>query len=136
MNKELNSAPAQPWTLLIVDDEAGLHDVSRLVLKRLSYGGRPVEIISAHSAEEARKIIETRRDIAVALVDVVMEDDQAGLTLVRDMREVYGMNLTRIILRTGNPGLAPEREVIQHFQIDDYRDKTELTSDRLYTSVS
>ena len=114
MNKELNSAPAQPWTLLIVDDEAGLHDVSRLVLKRLSYGGRPVEIISAHSAEEARKIIETRRDIAVALVDVVMEDDQAGLTLVRDMREVYGMNLTRIILRTGNPGLAPEREVIQH----------------------
>jgi len=135
MHKELNSAPAQPWTLLIVDDEAGLHDVSRLVLKRLSYGGRPVEIISAHSAEEARKIIETRRDIAVALVDVVMEDDQAGLTLVRDMREVYGMNLTRIILRTGNPGLAPEREVIQHFQIDDYRDKTELTSDRLYTSV-
>lgn len=127
--------PPQPWALLIVDDEAGLHDVSRLVLKRLSYGGRAVEIISAYSAAEARAIIEKRRDIAVALVDVVMEDDQAGLALVRDMREVYGMNLTRIILRTGNPGLAPEREVIQHFQIDDYRDKTELTSDRLFTSA-
>ncbi len=120
---------------MIVDDEVGMHEVSRLVLKRLVFAGRPVDIISAYSAKEAREIIEHRRDIAVALIDVVMEDDQAGLALVRDMREVYGMALTRIILRTGNPGLAPEREVIKHFQIDDYRDKTELTADRLYTSV-
>jgi response regulator RpfG family c-di-GMP phosphodiesterase len=136
MNQEMVvSAVAHPWVLLIVDDESGLHDVSKLVLKRLQYHGRPLEILSAYSAFEAREILETRRDVAVALIDVVMEDDQAGLTLVRDMRETYGLRSTRIILRTGNPGMAPEREVIDHFEIDDYRDKTELTSNRLYTAV-
>lgn len=125
----------QPWNVLIVDDEPGLHDVTRLVLKRLEFGGRPVRLFSVYSAKEARELLETNRDIAVAVVDVVMENDQAGLALVRDMRERFGMDLTRIILRTGNPGMAPEREVIQHFQIDDYRDKTELSADRLFTSV-
>lgn len=128
------SAPA-PWKVLIVDDEPGLHDVTKLVLKRLKFDGRPLQIMSAHSAQEARDYIENQRDIAVALVDVVMENDQAGLDLVRDIRDRYAMPLTRIILRTGNPGNAPEREVIEHFEIDDYRDKTELTSDRLFTAV-
>lgn len=125
----------KPLTVLVVDDEPGLHDVTRLVLKRMTFEGRPVEIISTYSATEARQYLDKNRDVAVALVDVVMESDQAGLELVKDMRGKYGMELTRIILRTGNPGLAPEREVIQHFEIDDYRDKTELTSNRLYTSV-
>jgi response regulator RpfG family c-di-GMP phosphodiesterase len=135
----LRFAPAdacvQPWTVLIVDDEPGLHDVTRLVLKRLQFADRPVRLLSAYSAEEARRVIEAHPDIAVAVVDVVMEHDQAGLELVRDIRARYGLGLTRIILRTGNPGTAPEREVIQHFEIDDYRDKTELTADRLYTAV-
>ena len=124
-----------PWKVLVVDDERALHDVTRLVLRRLTLGDRPVELISAYSAEEARAIVAETPDIAVALIDVVMENDQAGLELVRDIRERYDRPLTRIILRTGHPGLAPEREVIQHFEIDDYRDKTELTSDRLFTSV-
>lgn len=125
----------RPWTVLIVDDEPGLHDVTRLVLRRLRYNGRPVELISAYSAAEARQILAEQRDIAVAVVDVVMEDDRAGLDLVRDIRETYRLEATRIILRTGNPGMAPERTVIEHFEIDDYRDKSELTSDRLFTSV-
>lgn len=126
---------SNPWVLLIVDDEPGLHEVSKLVLKRLTYRERPLEILSAYSAAEAREILRNRRDIAVALVDVVMEDEHAGLTLIRDMREHYGMASTRIILRTGNPGMAPEREVTKHFEIDDYRDKSELTSERLYIAI-
>ena len=133
--QEPAGAVTRPWVVLIVDDEPGLHDVSKLVLKRLVYHDRPLEILSAYSGAQAREFIEQRRDIAVALIDVVMEDDQAGLTLIKDMRQTYRMATTRIILRTGNPGMAPEREVIQHFEIDDYRDKTELTSDRLYTAV-
>jgi response regulator RpfG family c-di-GMP phosphodiesterase len=128
-------APVEPWTVLIVDDEQGLHDVTRMVLKRLKFDGRPLRLLSAYSADEARTLIERHPEIAVAVVDVVMENDQAGLQLVMDIRARFRMELTRIILRTGNPGLAPEREVIQHFEIDDYRDKTELTADRLYTAV-
>lgn len=125
----------QPWKILVVDDEIGLHDVTRLVLRRMQYAGRPVELISAFSAKEAEEIIKVTPNIAVAIIDVVMENDQAGLDLVKIMRDHYSMNKIRIILRTGNPGMAPQREVIQHFEIDDYRDKTELTADRLFTAV-
>jgi response regulator RpfG family c-di-GMP phosphodiesterase len=125
----------QAWKILVVDDEAGLHDVTRLVLRRMQYAGHPVELISAYSAHEAEEIIKVTPNIAVAIVDVVMENDQAGLDLVKIIRNQYGMNKVRIILRTGNPGMAPQREVIQHFEIDDYRDKTELTADRLFTAV-
>ena len=125
----------QPWKILVVDDEAGIHDVTRLVLRRMKYDELPVELLSAYSAQEAEEVIKTTPNIAVAIIDVVMENDQAGLDLVKVIRNHYGMNRIRIILRTGNPGMAPEREVIQHFEIDDYRDKTELTADRLFTAV-
>lgn len=125
----------QPWKILVVDDEAGLHDVTRLVLRRMQYAGHSVELISAFTAREAEEIIKVTPNIAVAIIDVVMENDQAGLDLVKIIRDEYSMDKVRIILRTGNPGMAPQREVIQHFEIDDYRDKTELTADRLFTAV-
>jgi response regulator RpfG family c-di-GMP phosphodiesterase len=126
---------AKQWKILVVDDEPGLHSVTNLVLKRLQFSGRSLNILSALSADEGRKMFLANPDIAVAIIDVVMETDQAGLDLIKDVRDEYKMRMPRIILRTGNPGLAPEMEIIEHFQIDDYRDKTELTSDRLYTSV-
>ena len=125
----------QSWRILIVDDEIGIHDVSRLVLRTMRYAGHSVELISAFSAKEAEEIIKVTPNIAVAIVDVVMENDHSGLDLVKIMRGQYSMNKVRIILRTGNPGMAPQREVIQHFEIDDYRDKTELTADRLFIVV-
>ena len=125
----------QPWKILIVDDEKGLHDVTHLVLRKMHYAGRPIELISAYSAQEAEEIIKVTPNIAVAIIDVVMENDRAGLDLVKIIRNQYGMKTVRIILRTGNPGMAPEREVIQHFEIDDYRDKTDLTADRLFSVV-
>lgn len=118
-----------------MDDETGIHDVTRLVLRRMKYAEHPIELISAYSAQEAEEIIKVTPNIAVAIIDVVMENDQAGLGLVKIIRNNYSMNRVRIILRTGNPGMAPEREVIKHFEIDDYRDKTELTADRLFTAV-
>lgn len=124
-----------PWVVVIVDDEPDVHDVSRLVLSDLEYDGRTVEILSAHSGQEGRRLFEQRRDIAVALIDVVMEHDRAGLDLVKHLRDGLGNKLTRVILRTGQPGMAPEREIVAHFEIDDYKEKTELTADRLHTAV-
>ena len=42
----------------------------------------------------------------------------------------------RIILRTGQPGQAPERRVIVDYDINDYKAKTELTADKLFTSLT
>lgn len=126
---------APPWKVLIVDDEQDVHEITRLNVKRLRFAGRGLELLSALSAEQAKAILRHETDIAVALVDVVMETDNAGLELVNFIREELGNNKIRLIIRTGQPGAAPEREVIDHYDIDDYKDKTELTAQRLYTSL-
>ena len=123
-----------PWTLLLVDDEEDVLAVSRLVLDDLEFDDRPVRILTASSAREGIEVFE-REHIAVAFIDVVMETEHAGLDLVRHVREVQGNQTTRLILRTGNPGAAPAYEIVRHLEIDDYKEKTELTAERLETSV-
>jgi hypothetical protein len=101
----------------------------------MQYTGHPVNLFSAYSAKEAKEIIKVTPNIDVAIIDVVIKNDQAGLNFVKFIRTLYSMNKVRIILRTGNPRIAPQCEVTQHFEIDDYRDKTELTADPLFTTV-
>ncbi|WP_246138306.1 response regulator [Nitrospirillum viridazoti] len=95
-----------PWPILVVDDDEEVHIMTRLVLSRLTYKGRPLELLTARSAAEAAGILTRRGDIAVALLDIVMETDDAGLVLARRIREEFDNNDVRIVLRTGQPGQA------------------------------
>lgn len=131
----LKALATTPWKILLVDDEEDVIEVSRLVLEDLRFDGRPLDILDARSAQEARVMFEQHADIALAFIDVVMETEHAGLDLVKYVRDQLGNRHTRLILRTGNPGAAPQREIVQYFEIDDYKEKTELTADRLETSV-
>lgn len=124
-----------PWKLLVVDDEPDICALTRLCLRDFRFAERGLDILQAASAYEARKLLAEHRDIAVALVDIVMETDDAGLRLVEHIRKTLDNQLIRIVIRTGQPGAAPERFVIDHYDIDDYKDKTELTTTRLYTTV-
>lgn len=124
-----------PWKILIVDDEESIHDITKLALRGFEFVDRRVEFYHALSAKEAKGILESVDDIAVVLLDVVMESDTAGLDLVAYIRKEVQNNLIRIILRTGQPGQAPEKYVIDHFDINDYKEKTELTQTKLYTCV-
>ena len=65
-----------------------------------------------------------------------METDVAGLELVEYIRNEIKNETVRIILRTGQPGQAPERRVIVQYDINDYKAKTELTADKLFTSLT
>lgn len=123
------------WKVLIVDDQEDVHSVTRLVLSDLAFEGRPIVCQSAYSAAEAREVLRESSEIAVILLDVVMETVHAGLEVARYAREELHNRMVRIILRTGQPGEAPERNVVTELDINDYRSKTELTSDRLVTSV-
>lgn len=127
--------PGHVWKVLLVDDEPDIRAITRLCLKEFSFASRGLEFLEASSAAEARDLLGRHSDIAVALIDVVMETDDAGLKLVEYIRNELGNNLIRLIIRTGQPGMAPERYVIDHFDIDDYKDKAELTAARLYTTV-
>jgi response regulator RpfG family c-di-GMP phosphodiesterase len=123
------------WKVLIADDEQEVHNVTRLVLNGFSFDGRPVEFLSAYSAAEAYDVLEANPDTAVVLLDVVMEFDDAGLQLVRRIRQEMGNALIRIVLRTGQPGQAPEERVILEYDINDYKSKTELTATKLFTAM-
>ena len=124
-----------PWKILIVDDEPDVHTISRITLDPIVFKNRPVQLLDAYSAQEAKVILSSEKDIALILLDVVMEDDDAGLKLVKYIREVLVNNSVRIILRTGQPGMAPERQVIIDYDINDYKTKNELTSSNLFNTV-
>ncbi|MBL8297289.1 MAG: DUF3369 domain-containing protein [Rhodanobacteraceae bacterium] len=124
-----------PWKVLIVDDEPEVHNVTRLVLNNFRFAERPLELISAFSSREAEQLLLRHHDAAVVLLDVVMESEQAGLDLVRTIRERLGNQFVRIVLRTGQPGQAPEHEVIAAYDINDYKEKTELTAQKLATTL-
>ena len=131
----VKAAKIKPWKLLIVDDDEAVHSTTRLVLKDFAFEGAELEMHSAYSGAEALQIMAQNKEIAVILLDVVMEDSQAGLDCARMIRQNLGNKLVRIILRTGQPGSAPERRVIIDYDINDYKNKSELTSQRLFTTV-
>ncbi|MBY6263915.1 DUF3369 domain-containing protein [Azospirillum sp. 412522] len=124
-----------PWLILIVDDDHEVHAITRVVLGEMMFEERPVRFLSAYTARQARSLLIEHPGIAAILLDVVMETDDAGLKLVRHIREEMGNRQIRIILRTGQPGQAPEREVIAAYDINDYKAKSELTAQKLYTAA-
>ncbi|MEM9924995.1 MAG: ATP-binding protein [Cyanobacteria bacterium P01_D01_bin.50] len=123
------------WKILIVDDEAEIHDVTKLALDDFIFEDKYLNFFSAYSGEEAKQIIQENPDIAMILLDVIMENDKAGLELVQYVREILGNKLVQIILRTGQPGQIPEKTVIQEYDINGYKTKTELTRIKLFTIV-
>ncbi len=124
-----------PWKVLIVDDDIGVHDVTKLALKNLRVDNRPLSFTSVYSAKEAKSLLDENDDFAVAIIDVVMETSDAGLELTQYIRQELLNPHIRIIIRTGQAGQAPEKFVIDHYDINDYKDKTELNADKLYSSV-
>jgi response regulator RpfG family c-di-GMP phosphodiesterase len=123
------------WKVLIVDDEPEVHAVTKLALGDFVFQEKDLDFISAFDGEEAKKMFLEHDDIAVVLLDVVMETDDAGLKVADFIRNEANNHFTRIILRTGQPGQAPERDVIINYDINDYKSKTELTAQKLFTVV-
>ena len=121
--------------ILIVDDEPDIATVTQLSLRGLRYREHPVEFVTATTGVEALAAMRARPDTSVILLDVVMETATAGLNTCRAIREELGNHFVRILLRTGQPGIAPEKKTIDEYDIDGYLPKAELTTNRLYVAV-
>lgn len=128
-------AETTEYTILVVDDEPDIHLVTKMALKTMRFNGKKIKLLSAASAAEARKILQEYPDVGVILLDVVMESPTAGLDLVETIRGELRKNHVRIILRTGQPGSAPEKDVIEQYDIDGYLAKAEITGIKLYSTV-
>jgi response regulator RpfG family c-di-GMP phosphodiesterase len=133
-NNELSQDEAEEkWKVLIVDDEPEIHRVTKFVLSGFECEGKPLQFIHAYSGAEAKEKITENPDTAVIFLDVVMEDNDSGLQVVHYIRKILENHLVRVILRTGHPGEAPEKKVIVDYDINDYKEKTELTADKMFT---
>jgi signal transduction histidine kinase len=133
---EAPPAPGGRWKVAVIDDDPAVHDGTRFALYDYTLNRQGLEILSAYSADEGRALMRRHPDMAVVLLDVVMESEGAGLELVDYIRNELGNETVRIILRTGQPGQAPERRVIIDYDINDYKAKTELTADKLFTTLT
>jgi response regulator RpfG family c-di-GMP phosphodiesterase len=128
-------AAGEHWKILIADDDPEVHEVTKLALDGLRFNGQPLRFLHARSGREAVEMVEQTPDIALLLLDVVMERETAGLDAVDAIRNRLHNRMVRIVLRTGQPGQAPEREVVMRYDINDYKEKTELTAKKLFTLV-
>ena len=124
-----------PWKIMIVDDEEEVHSTTRMVLEGLSFEGRGLSFLSAYSGRDAKRLMIEHPDTAIMLLDVVMETEDSGLEVARYIRKELKNRFVRVILRTGHPGQAPEMEVVLQYDINDYKEKGELTFQKLYTTV-
>jgi CheY-like chemotaxis protein len=128
--------PIRPWKVLLVDDEDDMHAVLHMALKDMEVEGFPLQLFDARSVDEAKGLLAKHPDISLILLDIVMETELAGLSLVTYVRQVICNRLVQIVLVTGQPGYAPEHEVRTNYEIDGYRLKSELTVYNIYTSVN
>ena len=135
-DSEPRADQSRRWKIAVIDDEPAVHEGTRYALADYQLNGQGLEILSAYSAAEGRQLMRSHPDVAVVLLDVIMESDTAGLGLVEFIRGDLKNDTVRIILRTGQPGQAPERRVIVDYDINDYKAKTELTADKLFTALT
>lgn len=130
-----SQAALPPWRVLIVDDDVDVHVVTKFALSQANFEGRRLSFLHAYSGEEAMAVLQATPDIAVVLLDVIMETQDAGLQIARQIREDLHYKAVRIILRTGQPGQALEHRIITDYDINDFWCKTDLTNRKLFTTV-
>lgn len=124
------------WKILVVDDDTDVHEATELALRNIQILDRPLIFLHAYTAGEALEILVREHDIAVILLDVVMETEDAGLRTINAIRERLRLTNVRIVLRTGQPGHAPEIDTISRYDINDYTTKSELTRNKLFTTLT
>lgn len=125
----------KPWKVVVIDDDENIHALTNAVLKKFSYKEQPLEIVNGYSGEEACKLMNHHMDCAVLLLDIVMETDNAGFKVVDYVRNKLNNPFVRIVIRTGQPGQFNEKDIVKQYEINDYRDKTELTIQKLNTVI-
>lgn len=134
-NNSIFNDDKSSWSILIVDDDEEVHAVTKLALHDFEYDNKQLNLVSAYTAKQAKELLQEENNFAFILLDIVMESSDAGLKIIDFIRNELNNKLIRIIIRTGQPGYAPEQEIINLYDINDYKEKTELTATKLFTTT-
>ncbi len=123
------------WVILVVDDDPDVHAVTRMALHHFRYQGRPLQIVDCFSAQEALAILPTLPDLAVILLDVVMESESAGTRLARTIRATPRYDRVQIVVRTAAGGYGG-RAAFNDIPIHAFVWQSEVSKTRLESLVS
>jgi CheY-like chemotaxis protein len=128
--------PGERWVILVVDDDPDVHEATLLALGGERIHGRPLALLHAHSARQAREALAGHPDIDLLLLDVVMETADAGLVLARAIRQELGLQQVKIVIRTGHPGLFSEHAVRDIPEVDGYLTKSGVLRSLLIDTIT
>ena len=123
------------WKIVIVDDDPEVHNITQLSLSGFQFEGKDIQFVNLYSAMQAKQYFLENNDVALVLLDVVMESDDAGLQITNFLRNELKNTYTRIVLRTGQPGTASEHDIFKNYDIDGYIAKVSMTVNHLKQSI-
>lgn len=123
------------WKVLVIDDEKAIHDTTAMALKGLSFNGKSLSMLHAYSRDTAKKIIQKNLNIALILLDIALETQEAGFDLIHWIRKEQKNTCVQIVIHTGNSDIFIEQDIVETYDINDYLAKTDATFQRLQTLV-
>ena len=133
--KDKTYSKKEVYKVLLVDDDENIHKITTTAINSMTFSSFDIEVVSTYSAAEAKSYLQKNKDVALAFIDVVMETPESGLELVNYIREELQLKMMRLVIRTGQANEAPQMEVVEKYDIDDYKEKTELTMQKLFTTI-
>ena len=123
------------WKVLVVDPEEEVHSLTRRALRDMQFGDRGVEVLNAYSAKEALDLIAGHKDIAVAIIDMLLKQERTGIDLVHTIRRELKEKLLRIILHAEEDNGTPEEGLIVDYDINDYKGAREFSAGKLRSAL-
>ena len=123
------------WKALIADDDLFIHEIIEKALQNFEFDKKNIQLFHAFSGRDACDILCSNPDIEVVFVDLVMETIDAGFRVINYLRNFLENFETRIILMTGNISLAPEAETVLKYEINEYREKSNLSQSKIIASM-
>lgn len=127
------SAPA--WKILIADDEEQVRLVTQMTLNNYTYLGKPLDLLMASSAEQAKEIMANEQGVVIAMLDLVMETPTAGYEVAEYIRGALTNSLVRIVLRSGKGDAADLQARAERMRVTSIHEKVDLTARKLKLSV-
>jgi len=123
------------WQVLSVDDEPNVHEITKMALSEFLFEQDAIEIQSVNNAAEAKAYLKDHQNVSLVLLDIVMENENAGFEVVEFIRKDLNNHEIRIVMRTGQPGRLSEEKVISMYDVNGYAEKNSLTTTKLYAIV-
>ncbi|QOP44448.1 EAL domain-containing protein [Sulfurimonas sediminis] len=122
------------WEILLVGNDAFVHDILKEKLGDAVIFHKKLKVLHAHNAEEARKIIQDNKDIAVAFIDINIEKLSGGLQLINYIRAQISTTM-RIVIIDSVDSAVPTDEILEHYDINDYRSRACIESQKFFLTV-